>query len=151
MSESHGSEILYSIGELRSFRVGRSDGYIRPSPRWRRSYRRMGWPGWEDRRLVTEIATMDTDTKVPAWEIHTPKEGWPAYVEHDDALMLYNGTGLDVRLQHRGNPAVRGTNNTGAGSPSLGANCPAVMPTAQYTWILVKTADRSTAYIPVWK
>lgn len=40
---------------------------------------------------------------------------------------------------------------TGAGSAALGANCPAVTPTAPYKWIEVVTSDGSAVYIPVWK
>ena len=42
-------------------------------------------------------------------------------------------------------------NTTGGGSASLSTNCPAVTPTAPYTWITVVTNDGSTGYIPVWK
>lgn len=44
-----------------------------------------------------------------------------------------------------------GTNTTGAGIAGFGANSPASTLTAPYTWIQVKTADGSTAYIPCWK
>jgi hypothetical protein len=37
----------------------------------------------------------------------------------------------------------------GAGSASLGSNCPALAVSAPFTWIQVKTADGSTAHIPV--
>ena len=90
-------------------------------------------------------------TKVPAWEFHTPKEGWLVYVEQDDAFMLYSGTAWTFDFKLAGIPQFAGTNTTGAGSASLGANCPAVAPTAPYTWIQVKTADGSTAYVPAWK
>lgn len=42
-------------------------------------------------------------------------------------------------------------NSTGGGSASLNANCPAVTPTAPYTWLRAKSADGSTVYIPAWK
>jgi len=88
---------------------------------------------------------------VPAWKFHTPKEGWLAYVEQDDALMLYNGTAWMFDFKLAGIPQFAGANTTGAGSAPLGGNCPAVTPTALYTWIHVKTANGSTAYIPAWK
>lgn len=44
-----------------------------------------------------------------------------------------------------------GTNTTGAGSATLGANCPAVTASAPYTWIQAKAADGSTVYLPAWK
>jgi hypothetical protein len=50
-----------------------------------------------------------------------------------------------------GIPKFSGTNTTGAGSAALGANSPATTNTAPYTWIQVKAADGSTAYIPAWK
>jgi|GEM_PF-1822816 hypothetical protein len=111
------------------------------------------WAGHAGKIAVwsTEIATTDTDTKVPAWEFYTPREGWLVYVEQDDALMLYNGTAWTFDFKLAGIPQFAGTNTTGSGSASLGANCPAVTPTAPYTWIQVKTADGSTAYIPAWK
>lgn len=88
---------------------------------------------------------------MPAWEFYTPKGGWLAYVEQDDALMLYNGTAWTFDFRIAGIPQFAGTNTTGSGSASLGANCPAITPTAPYTWIQVKTADGSTAYVPAWK
>ena len=42
-------------------------------------------------------------------------------------------------------------NSTGAGTPLLGANCPAVTVSAPYTWIKMKSSDGSTVYIPAWK
>ncbi len=49
-------------------------------------------------------------------------------------------------------PRFDGTNSTGAGTATLGAaNCPAVTPTAVYSWIQVTLADGSTAYLPAWK
>lgn len=44
-----------------------------------------------------------------------------------------------------------GTNTTGAGTALISTNCPAVTPTAPYTWLTVKTSDGSTAYVPAWK
>lgn len=44
-----------------------------------------------------------------------------------------------------------GTNTTGAGIAAFGTNSPAVTLTAPYTWLQIKTADGSTAYIPCWK
>ncbi len=65
--------------------------------------------------------------------------------------MLYNGTAWTFDFKLAGIPQFAGANTTGAGSASLGANCPATTPTAPYTWIQVKTADGSTASVPVWK
>jgi hypothetical protein len=45
----------------------------------------------------------------------------------------------------------KGTNTTGVGAASLGSNSPALTTAAPYTWIKIKTADGSTAYIPAWK
>lgn len=40
---------------------------------------------------------------------------------------------------------------TGTGSAAMGANCPAVTPTAPYAWAKVTTMDGSAGYVPVWK
>lgn len=40
---------------------------------------------------------------------------------------------------------------TGAGTASLGANCPAATVAAPHTWEKIVTSDGSTAYFPVWK
>lgn len=37
---------------------------------------------------LTENTTTDTDTKAPAWEFYTPKEGWLAYAEQDNTFTL---------------------------------------------------------------
>ena len=42
-------------------------------------------------------------------------------------------------------------NSTGAGTPLVGTNCPAVTVSAPYTWIKMKSSDGSTVYIPAWK
>ena len=44
-----------------------------------------------------------------------------------------------------------GLGSTGAGSASLGANCPAVTPTAPNTWKKVVLDDGAVGYVPVWK
>lgn len=44
-----------------------------------------------------------------------------------------------------------GTNTTGAGSASLGSNCPAVTAGHPYTWLQVTSSDGSTVYIPAFK
>lgn len=48
-------------------------------------------------------------------------------------------------------PRFCGRNATGAGSALLGANCPAGVLTAPYTWAHVTTADGSAGWIPIWK
>ncbi len=48
-------------------------------------------------------------------------------------------------------PRFNGTNTTGAGVTAVGTNCPAVTPTAPYTWIQATSSDGSTVYIPAWK
>jgi len=42
-------------------------------------------------------------------------------------------------------------NSTAAGSALLGANSPATILTAPYTWITVITSDGTTGYMPIWK
>lgn len=43
------------------------------------------------------------------------------------------------------------TNSTGANSALLGANSPATILTAPYTWITVTTSDGTTGFMPIWK
>lgn len=111
------------------------------------------WAGQAGKVAVwtTEKPTDDTNTKVAQWEFYTPKAGWIFYSEADAAFMLYTGAVWKFDFKLAGIPQFAGTNTTGAGSASLGANCPAVTPTAPYTWIQVKTADGSTVFIPAWK
>lgn len=42
-------------------------------------------------------------------------------------------------------------NNTGGGTPLLGANSPATVNTAPYTWVKVKAFDGTTVFMPAWK
>lgn len=44
-----------------------------------------------------------------------------------------------------------GTSTTGGGSALLGANSPATINTAPYTWITAIAPDGTTVYIPAWK
>jgi len=108
------------------------------------------WAGQAGKIAVwsTEIATTDTDTKVPVWECYTPKAGWIIYVETDAAFMLYSGSAWSFDFKFAAIPQFAGTNTTGEGSAALGSNCPATMPTGPCTWIQVKTADGSTAGYP---
>jgi hypothetical protein len=48
-------------------------------------------------------------------------------------------------------PRFNGTNTTGAGTASLGTNCPAGTPGAPYTWVQVLVLDGSTCYMPAFK
>lgn len=70
------------------------------------------------------------------------------------------GVGTDAptkRLDVNGDLRVRGIvefdagNTTGSGSAALGANSPAIVVSAPYTWIQIVTQDGSTAYVPAWK
>lgn len=51
------------------------------------------WAGQAGKIAVwsTEIATADTNSKVPAWEFYTPREGWLAYVADEDAPYRFDG------------------------------------------------------------
>lgn len=40
----------------------------------------------------TQIATTDTNTKVPAWEFHAPKAGWLVWNAATSSFYLFNGT-----------------------------------------------------------
>lgn len=44
-----------------------------------------------------------------------------------------------------------GAGTTGAGTPLLGANCPATVMAAPYTWIQSKAPDGTTVFLPAWK
>jgi len=111
------------------------------------------WAGQPDKVVVwsTEIATIDTDTKVPAWEFYPPQPGWIFYSEADDAFQRYDGTNWTFAFKFAGIPKFGGPNTTGAGSALLGGNSPATIVAAPYTWIEVKTADGTVAWIPAWK
>lgn len=84
---------------------------------------------------ATQISTGDvtTDLKLSANDIN--------------GLLLKNGTGLVIvqgRMQFNDNA-------TGSGSAALGTNCPAVTPTAPYTWIKIQSSDGSVVYVPAYK
>lgn len=51
------------------------------------------WAGQANKLAVwsTEIATVDTDTKVPAWEFFTPKYGWLFFDEGTDRFVTFRG------------------------------------------------------------
>ena len=44
-----------------------------------------------------------------------------------------------------------GTNSTGSGSALLGANSPATVVSAPYTWIKAIASDGTTVFLPAWK
>lgn len=46
---------------------------------------------------------------------------------------------------------LSGAESTGAGSATLGANCPANTVGAPYKWIKMLTSDGSVVYVPAWK
>lgn len=52
------------------------------------------WAGEAGKIAVwsAEIATTDTNTKVPAWEFHSPKAGWLAFNAGDGRFYFYSGT-----------------------------------------------------------
>jgi hypothetical protein len=49
--------------------------------------------------------------------------------------------------------AIQQNNNdsVGAGTPQLGANCPATTLTAPYKWIKMYSSDGYFVYVPAWK
>jgi len=57
----------------------------------------------------------------------------------------------DGQMRFTAPPRFNQTNSTGAGSASLGANCPAVTASAPHTWISFVSSDGSSVFIPVWK
>jgi hypothetical protein len=48
----------------------------------------------------TQIATVDTNTKVPAWEFYTPLVGWSVYNVAENDYVYYTGTAWVLREQH---------------------------------------------------
>ena len=66
-------------------------------------------------------------------------------------LMVPTGASYNFYVNGALKFGLIGDNSTGAGNASLGSNSPAVTNTAPYTWIKIRTADGSTAYIPAWK
>ena len=50
-------------------------------------------------------------------------------------------------------PAPTGITNstTGAGTASLGTNCPAATPSAPYTWLQMTASDGTIVVVPAWK
>jgi hypothetical protein len=88
------------------------------------------------------------------------------FAPNDAAASRLIGLSVDdntyqLQCDVNGNTTITGTlkaaglqvtaNSTGSGSAALGANCPAITPSAPYTWIKVTANDGSTVYIPAWK
>jgi len=84
-----------------------------------------------------------------------------AYGIRVDALAIGSTrVGLNVAAQSGGStnicaqfggPIKLLTDSTGAGTPLLGANCPASTLTAPYKWLTFISSDGSTVYVPAWK
>lgn len=64
----------------------------------------------------------------------------------DHCLKFVNGA-----IVSAGGSCVAGPNVTGARTANLGANSPATVPSAPYTWIQMKAADGTTVYVPAWR
>jgi hypothetical protein len=71
------------------------------------------------------------------------------------ACIFNKNTGLNPLIFESGSNIIQfgvaANQVSGSGSALLGGNSPAVTNTAPYTWLKIKVADGSTAYIPAWK
>jgi hypothetical protein len=99
---------------------------------------------------TTQKPTDDTNTLVAQWEFYPPKVGMCVWVAGDSDFMIYNGTAWTFDNNHAGILQFQQA-TTGAASAALGANSPATVATAPYTWIQAKAPDGTTVYIPAWK
>jgi hypothetical protein len=99
------------------------------------------------------LVTFTEDTVADRWVFGTKPGDANLYFGTGNAIA--NTDRVIVRsdggITQTGAPRFSGPNPTGAGSASLGANCPATTTTAPYKWIQVTTQDGSTAYVPCWK
>lgn len=64
-----------------------------------------------------EIATTDTNTKVPSWEFHAPKAGWFVFNNGDGNFYYYNGTAWAASNAAGIVPVAKG--GTGTATPGL--------------------------------
>jgi len=80
-------------------------------------------------------------------------KAWQVVSDTTGKFSIYNATDAltAIEIGTTGRIKFSTNNTTGSGSAALATNCPAVTPTAPYTWITVTTSDGSTGYIPVWK
>lgn len=68
-----------------------------------------------------------------------------------NGAILTLGSGASVSLPLVANVQFSGVNTTGAGTASLGTNCPASVPTAPYTWVRVLSSDGTVCFMPLFK
>lgn len=71
----------------------------------------------------TQIATVDTNTKVPAWEFFTPQNGWCIYVRSTQTFYIFNGTAWTAALNIGGRLSTGLITNGAAGAtPTIDAS-----------------------------
>lgn len=99
---------------------------------------------------TTQKPTDDTNTLVAQWEFYPPRAGMCVWVVNDTDFMIYNGTVWTFDTNHAGITQFQ-VASTAAASALLGANSPATVPAAPYTWIQAKAPDGTTVFIPAWK
>lgn len=100
---------------------------------------------------TTQKPTDDTNTfPAASWEFYPPHTGMCVWVQGDTDFMIYNGTAWTFDNNHAGILQFQ-VASTGAASAALGANSPATITTAPYTWIQAKAPDGTTVFIPAWK
>jgi hypothetical protein len=99
------------------------------------------------------LLTFTEDTIADRWVVGTKPSDANLYfgtgnsTSNTDRVIVRSDGGVTMT----GTPRFNASNTTGAGSASLGANCPAATLGAPYRWIGITTADGSTAYVPCWK
>ncbi|EHP92271.1 hypothetical protein [Methylorubrum extorquens] len=117
-----------------------------------------------------ELKPQGSGGSASLWSAGGPAVRSGSDATNDSGLLVQRGQGT-VKLVPEGNanasidlnPAGTGTVNlnkqprfnannvTGSATASLGANSPATVPTAPYTWITARAADGTTVYIPAWR
>lgn len=102
------------------------------------------WAGQQGNIAVwsTQIATTDTNTKVPAWEFHAPKAGWLAYNAATSQLFLYSGTSWAALATGGGGGAPNLTTQT-VSYTALVADFAILMNSASATTVTLQTSSYS--------
>ena len=112
--------------------------------------------------IISSVGNLGIGTTTPVYGLDVAKSGASGTARFYDQTATTGATGVTITrgaaqtgastlLSVNGVVAFTGDNTGGAGTALLGSNSPAVTNTAPYTWIKIRTADNSVAYIPAWK